>query len=71
MINISLSFFFPLIFIYISYLVIYRDGKSKSIRNPSEFPEADEMSYNVSELQEPMVMATIILPNVGIIIIFS
>ncbi|RHZ50838.1 hypothetical protein Glove_490g45 [Diversispora epigaea] len=47
----------------VPYKIVYRDGKSKFVRNPSEFPDPDEMSYNVVELQEPMVMATIILPN--------
>ncbi|CAG8536905.1 8143_t:CDS:10 [Diversispora eburnea] len=47
----------------VPYKIIYHDGKSKFVRNPSEFPEPDEMSYNVVELQEPMVMATLILPN--------
>jgi translation elongation factor EF-4 len=44
--------------------VIYRDGTSKLIRNPIEFPDSMEMQYKVSELQEPIVMATIILPEV-------
>ncbi|CAG8438841.1 6429_t:CDS:10 [Acaulospora colombiana] len=47
----------------VPYKIIYRDGTSKFVRNPSEFPEPNEMSNNAAELQEPMVMATIIVPN--------
>ncbi|CAG8498972.1 7231_t:CDS:10 [Acaulospora morrowiae] len=47
----------------VPYKIVYRDGTSKFVRNPSEFPEQNEMSNNVVQLQEPMVMATIIVPN--------
>ena len=46
------------------FIVIYRDGTSKLIRNPTEFPDPMEMQNKVSKLQEPIVLATIILPEV-------
>jgi translation elongation factor EF-4 len=45
-------------------LVIYKDGTSKLVRNPSDFPDTDERSLRVSKLQEPMVLATLIFPDV-------
>src|SRR5438270_205302 len=47
-------------------LVVYRDGTSKIIRNPSEFPETQDMGHLVESVQEPMVLATIIFPEVGL-----
>ncbi|CAB4402634.1 unnamed protein product [Rhizophagus irregularis] len=47
----------------VPYKIIYRDGSSKLIRNPAEFPDSMEMQNKVAELQEPIVMATIILPE--------
>ncbi|CAG8565426.1 14167_t:CDS:10 [Dentiscutata heterogama] len=47
----------------VPYKIIYRDGTSKLIRNPSEFPEPNEMSHKIIELQEPMVMVTVIAPE--------
>lgn len=44
----------------------YRDGTSKIIRNPSEFPETQEMGHLVTSVEEPMVLATVIFPEVGI-----
>lgn len=45
--------------------VIYKDGTSKLIRNPSDFPDMDERSLRVSKFQEPMVLATLIFPDVS------
>ncbi|CAG8549460.1 9495_t:CDS:10 [Gigaspora margarita] len=47
----------------VPYKIIYRDGASKLIRNPSEFPESNEMTHKIIELQEPMVMVTVIAPE--------
>ncbi|RIB18941.1 P-loop containing nucleoside triphosphate hydrolase protein, partial [Gigaspora rosea] len=47
----------------VPYKIIYRDGTSKLIRNPSEFPESNEMTHKIIELQEPMVMVTVIAPE--------
>ncbi|CAG8597876.1 2266_t:CDS:10, partial [Cetraspora pellucida] len=47
----------------VPYKIIYRDGTSKLIRNPSEFPEPNEMSHKIVELREPMVMVTVIAPE--------
>jgi translation elongation factor EF-4 len=45
--------------------VIYKDGTSKLVRNPSDFPDMDERSLRVSKFQEPMVLATLIFPDVS------
>ncbi|CAG8465815.1 11539_t:CDS:10, partial [Racocetra persica] len=47
----------------VPYKIIYRDGTSKLIRNPSEFPEPNEMTHKIVGLQEPMVMVTVIAPE--------
>ncbi|EIE85260.1 hypothetical protein RO3G_09970 [Rhizopus delemar RA 99-880] len=47
----------------LGFLVIYKDGTSKLVRNPSDFPDTDERSLRVSKLQEPMVLATLIFPD--------
>ncbi|CAI2163204.1 12726_t:CDS:10 [Funneliformis geosporum] len=47
----------------VPYRIIYRDGTSKLIRNPTEFPEPMELQNKLSELQEPIILATIILPE--------
>lgn len=45
------------------YRVEYRDGTEKLIRNPTEFPDMDEISQKVRSVQEPMVRSTIIFPK--------
>lgn len=45
--------------------VVYRDGTSKLVRNPADFPDLEERSFKVSKLQEPMVLATLIFPDVS------
>lgn len=45
--------------------VIYKNGTSKLVRNPSDFPDMDERSLRVSKFQEPMVLATLIFPDVS------
>ncbi|CAG8579995.1 9189_t:CDS:10 [Funneliformis caledonium] len=47
----------------VPYKIVYRDGTAKLIRNPTEFPEPMELQNKLSELQEPMILATIILPE--------
>ncbi|CAG8465720.1 10975_t:CDS:10 [Funneliformis mosseae] len=47
----------------VPYKIVYRDGTTKLIRNPTEFPEPMELQNKLSELQEPMILATIILPE--------
>ncbi|KAG1430332.1 hypothetical protein G6F57_023027 [Rhizopus arrhizus] len=49
----------------VPYKVIYKDGTSKLVRNPSDFPDMDERSLRVSKFQEPMVLATLIFPDVS------
>ncbi len=45
----------------VPYEVIYRDGKRNFISNPVDFP--DPHDHKVVELREPMVRATIIVPD--------
>lgn len=47
----------------VPFKVIWRDGTSKVISNPADFPDADENFMKVQELQEPYVSATITLPE--------
>ncbi|KAG0345036.1 Translation factor guf1 mitochondrial [Podila humilis] len=47
----------------VPYKVEYRDGSHKLIRNPTEFPDTDELSWKVKSVQEPMVKTTMIFPN--------
>ncbi|KAF9576040.1 Translation factor guf1 mitochondrial [Mortierella alpina] len=46
----------------VPYRIEYRDGSEKLIRNPTEFPEMDEISWKVRSVQEPMVRSTMIFP---------
>lgn len=45
-------------------VVVYRDKTTKIVRNPSDFPDADERALKVARLEEPMVLATLIFPEV-------
>ncbi|CAO3691426.1 unnamed protein product [Umbelopsis ramanniana] len=47
----------------VPYKVVYRNGEEKIVRNPSDFPSIDEVSTKVLNLQEPMVLATMIFPE--------
>ncbi|KAI8363397.1 GTP-binding protein lepa [Mortierella sp. GBAus27b] len=47
----------------VPFRVEYRDGVEKLIRNPTEFPDMDEISAKVKSVQEPMVKSTIIFPK--------
>lgn len=48
----------------IQRLVVWNDGKETYISNPTDFPDAgDKNSWKVKEIQEPVVKATIIVPQ--------
>jgi len=47
----------------VPYRITYTDGKQVVIRNPSDFPDGDLATKKVSELAEPIVLATIIVPQ--------
>ncbi|KAG2173420.1 hypothetical protein INT44_008772 [Umbelopsis vinacea] len=47
----------------VPYKVVFRNGDEKIVRNPSDFPSIDEVSTKVLNLQEPMVLATMIFPE--------
>ncbi|OZJ06882.1 hypothetical protein BZG36_00235 [Bifiguratus adelaidae] len=47
----------------VPYKVIRKGGNVKYIRNPIEFPSLDDTSRSVAELQEPMVLATMVFPE--------
>ena len=45
-------------------LVVWNDGKETYISNPTDFPDAgDKNSWKVKEIQEPVVKASIIIPQ--------
>lgn len=46
-------------------LVVYKDESFKLVRNPADFPDIEERSFRVARLQEPMVLATLIFPDVS------
>lgn len=46
------------------FLVVYKDKTTQIIRNPTEFPDSDERAFKVLRLEEPMVLATMIFPEV-------
>lgn len=50
---------------------MYKDGASKLVRNPADFPDLEERAFKVAKLQEPMVLATLIFPDVSIISSFT
>lgn len=43
-------------------LVVYRD-RTVTISNPVEFPEVSDVTSHVKEVQEPVVKASIIVPQ--------
>ena len=45
------------------YKIEHKNGTSKLIRNPTEFPDMDEINAKVRSVQEPMVRSTIIFPK--------
>jgi len=47
----------------VPFKVIWNDGREQIIKNPAEFPDADEQKQKIAELQEPFVSATITFPE--------
>ncbi|ESK88048.1 gtp-binding protein [Moniliophthora roreri MCA 2997] len=47
----------------VPYKLVYRDGKEKYVSNPTEFPDAGDPASKVKEIQEPIVKASIIVPE--------
>ncbi|OXC68122.1 GTP-binding protein LepA [Cryptococcus neoformans] len=47
----------------VPYKVVYNDGKEVYISNPVEFPEVSDSKMKVSHVEEPMINATIFVPN--------
>ena len=46
----------------VPYKVIYRD-RTVFVSNPTDFPEVTDVAAHVKEVQEPIVKATIIVPE--------
>ncbi|KAF8440612.1 translation factor guf1, mitochondrial [Terfezia claveryi] len=47
----------------VPYRIVYKDGSTKIIRNPAEFP-TDDIDYNkIFRYEEPIVLATITVPE--------
>ncbi|KAF8643911.1 hypothetical protein AX16_008927 [Volvariella volvacea WC 439] len=47
----------------VPYKIVYRDGKEVFISNPTEFPDVTDTTGKVKEIQEPVVRASIIVPE--------
>ncbi|KAE9394104.1 translation factor GUF1, mitochondrial [Gymnopus androsaceus JB14] len=47
----------------VPYKLVYRDGKERFVSNPTEFPDTGDAASKVVEIQEPIVKATIIVPE--------
>lgn len=47
----------------VPYKVIWRDGKETYISNPTDFPDVTDSTSGVREIQEPVVKASIIVPQ--------
>ena len=43
--------------------VLYRDGRTVVVSNPTEFPDVTDTTTRVKEVQEPVVKASIIVPD--------
>ena len=46
-------------------IVVFKDKTTRIVRNPSDFPDSDERAFKVARLEEPMVLATMIFPEVS------
>ncbi|KIJ35754.1 hypothetical protein M422DRAFT_180282, partial [Sphaerobolus stellatus SS14] len=46
----------------VPYEIVYNNGKTKLISNPTEFPDPEDMRSLVKEVREPIVKASIIVP---------
>ncbi|TFK30107.1 Guf1 protein [Coprinopsis marcescibilis] len=47
----------------VPYKIIFMDGREKVVSNPTEFPEVTDSSTRVREVQEPVVKASMIVPE--------
>jgi elongation factor 4 len=47
----------------VPFKIVYKDGREEIISNPALFPDTDQSTSKVAELQEPYVAATITLPE--------
>lgn len=47
----------------VPFQVVFRDGTSRIISNPNEFPDHDKIHQKVERIEEPYVGATITLPE--------
>lgn len=47
----------------VPFQVVYKDGTSRIISNPNEFPDQDNLYAKVERVEEPYVSATITLPE--------
>ncbi|KDQ60905.1 hypothetical protein JAAARDRAFT_709214 [Jaapia argillacea MUCL 33604] len=47
----------------VPYKVVYKDKKEKFVSNPTDFPDVLDSSGKVKEVQEPIVTASIIVPE--------
>ncbi|KAG6868828.1 Translation factor guf1 mitochondrial [Termitomyces sp. T159_Od127] len=47
----------------VPYKLIYRDNKEVFVSNPTEFPDTADSTCKVKEIQEPVVKASIIVPE--------
>lgn len=57
------QFFFPEIVSYVQLgPVVYKD-KEVIVSNPTDFPDVGDMGIRVKEIQEPIVKASIIVPE--------
>lgn len=43
--------------------MVYKDGKEVFISNPTEFPDMTNTAGRIQEVQEPIIKASIIVPD--------
>ncbi|KAL1735424.1 P-loop containing nucleoside triphosphate hydrolase protein, partial [Schizophyllum commune] len=47
----------------VPFKVVWKDGRETLISNPTEFPDMEAMVFKIKEVQEPVVNASIIVPE--------
>ncbi|KAI9638759.1 uncharacterized protein MKK02DRAFT_9599, partial [Dioszegia hungarica] len=47
----------------VPFKVVYKDGREEFISNPADFPDITDPKARVAHIEEPMVAATIFVPN--------
>ncbi|KAG2020059.1 Guf1 protein [Coprinopsis cinerea AmutBmut pab1-1] len=47
----------------VPYKIVYFDGREQVVSNPTEFPDVGDTSVRVKEVQEPVVKASMIVPE--------